>query len=533
MASIDRQPELPRFTRFVHAFSLAVLEGMSIGFAAATLAQPNRLAQFVMTNRMTTGLRKEMLLIVILPALILPLAVAITCATPKLAGKRLVSFERRIRLLAPLCAVGFVPLVFQPSIWTDKSLAFLIATALFSSVTVVSVDASLLTWSSRNSVARTSDWRTIVDAMATRVTPRIISILVTVAILAFVIVGVRHATAKISLATAGISNEWVIVRHFSAVGGLPTWFTVKGMRATGHASCLGALHSMTAWFSPKVEGLMLLRVLALSLAAIPLFHWCKKSLGVFSAFLISIAFLSMPSVGMLGIKDSFPITFALGSFYLAAYYFENGRVLRGLITTLLGIAINEQVAIWYAVLGIYFLASGSRRQTGKWLAILCTGYFLTIALVVLPHYGIKTYQVDLPNMPSMGAQNLLATLTTLTVNPAYALSKWFEAQNLEFWLALLVPLVFLPFRAKRWFVWLLPVMLFAGTATLQDSNSQWRDPVFGHFLALGFFATIACLRQIRTSTSDGQIRYRAALVGWLAALLPCIGMFGSLYYRNS
>jgi len=65
MASIDRQPELPRFTRFVHAFSLAVLEGMSLGFAAATLAQARRLAQFVMTNRMAAGLRKEMLLIVI------------------------------------------------------------------------------------------------------------------------------------------------------------------------------------------------------------------------------------------------------------------------------------------------------------------------------------------------------------------------------------------------------------------------------------------------------------------------------------
>jgi hypothetical protein len=533
MALTDQQPELPRFTRFVHAFSLAVLEGMSLGFAAATLAYGNRLAQFVMTNRMAAGLRKEMLMFVILPALILPFVVAGLCAMPKLAGKRLVSFERRVRLLAPLCAIGFVPLVFQPTLWSDKPLAFLIATALFSIVTVLSVDASLLTWSSLGSVVRTSDWRTMVNAMATRITPKMLSILVTGVIVAFALVGLRHSTAKVNLAATGIANEWVTVRHFSEVGGMATWFTIKGMRATGHASCLGAVHSVTAWFLPKLGGLVLLRLLAISLAAIPLFYWCKKSLGLFSAFLISIAFLSMPSVGMIGMRDSFPITFAIGCFFLAAYYFENGQVRRGLLTALFGIAINEQVAIWYSLLGLYLLMFGPRRRIGKWLTIFSTLYFLTMALVVLPHYGVKTYQIDLPSMPSIGAQNLGATLTTLVVNPAYALSRWFETQNLEYWLALFVPLAFLPFRGKRWFVWLLPVMFFAGTSTLQDSNSQWRDPIFGHFIALGFLATIACLRQVRTSAADGQIRYRAALVGWLAALLPCIGMFGSLYYRNS
>ncbi len=533
MASIDQQPELPRFTRFVHAFSLAIVEGMSLGFAVATLMQSNRLAQFVMTNRMPAGLRKEMLALVILPAFILPLAMASVCAMPRFAGRRLVSFERLIRLWAPLCAIGFVPLVFQPSIWLDKSLAFLITTALFSMVTVISVDASVSCRSSRRSVVPTSDWQTMVGTAAARISPRILSALVAVSILVFAVVGVRHGTVKLNLAATGVASELSTVRHFSEIGGLVTWFTIKGMQATGHVSCLGVVHSVTAWFWPQLEGLMILRLLALSLAAIPLFYWCKKSLGLGSAFLISISFLCMPSAGMIAIRDSFPITFAIGCFFSSAYFFEKGQVRRGLVPTVLGFSVNEQVAVWYLLLGLYFVIFGSRRRVGKWLAVVSAGYFMTAALVLLPHYGIKTYQNDLLSLSSIGAQNLGATLRTLVVNPAYVLSRWFEAQNLEYWLTLCVPLALLPFRAKRWFMWLLPVMFFSGALTLQDSNAQWRDPVFGHFLALGFLATIVFLRQLRALEDDGPLRYRAALLGWFAALIPCIGMYGSLYYRSS
>lgn len=279
-----------------------------------------------MTNRIATEVRKEMLKIVILTALSLPLVVAGSCAMPQMAGRRLRSLEARFRLLAPCCAAGFIPIVFQPTIWRDNSLAFLLVTGLFSLVTVKSVYSSLLTWSSLRTVAPNTDLRSMLDAAATRLTPKACSFLASALILIFVFLSVTHAPVNSNLTATGIGNELAALRHFSLTNGMAAWFSLKGLLITGHASSLGVVYSITAWFWPKLEGLLILRLLAVSLAAIPLFLWCKKSLGIFSALVISLAFLSMPSQGMLGIKDSFPITWAIGCFFLSAYYLENGQL---------------------------------------------------------------------------------------------------------------------------------------------------------------------------------------------------------------
>jgi uncharacterized membrane protein len=223
----------------------------------------------------------------------------------------------------------------------------------------------------------------------------------------------------------------------------------------------------------------------------------------------------------------------MGCFFWSAYYIENGRISRGLPLVLLGVSINEQVAIWYCMLGVYLVTFSSRKTIGKWLAIASAGYFLSVALLALPHWGIRTYLMDQTNAGSVGVQNLGATMSTLFLNPAFVLSRWFTAQSLEYWLALAVPFAFLPFKGSRWVIWLMPTLFFASPLSLQESNAQWRDPAFGHFLVLGILATIASLREIRRSPNKGSLRYRVAFVGWLAAVLPCVAVFGSLSYRGS
>jgi uncharacterized membrane protein len=247
--------------------------------------------------------------------------------------------------------------------------------------------------------------------------------------------------------------------------------------------------------------------------------------------LISLAYLSMPRLGMISAKDSFPITYAAGCFFLSAYYFEKGKISRALPFVVLGVAINEQVAIWYAILGVYLATCSSNKVVGKWLSIASASYFLSMALYLLPHYSIKTYMVDVPGAGSMGIQNLGVTLAALVTNPVYALSRWFEVQSLEFWLALWLPFAFLPIRSARWLVWLAPALMFAGIVANAELNPQWRDPVFGHFIVLGILASVVSLKQARQSPDRGALRYKAALVGWLAAMLPCVMMFGSLWHR--
>lgn len=533
MDLVDIRPELPRLTRLVRAFILAAIEGLSVGIGVCSIAQSSRLTQFVLTNRIAPGLRKDMLTLVGLPALLLPLLIAGSCAAPKLVGIRLKSLERRVLLLTPLCAAGFVPLVFQPQIWGDKPLAFLFTTAIFSIVVATTVFASLNAPSISRIPVSNGHFRSMWEAITSRIPAKAISLGATGLILLLAGIGIVHAAENMSIAQAGIGGEWQILRHFSEIGGVSSWFSLKGLRATGHASWLGVVFAVVSWLWPKMEGLLTLRVTTVALAAVPLFYWCKKALGPYSGLLISLAYLSMPRLGMLGAKDTFPITYAAGCFFLAACFFEKGKLSRAIPLVILSVAINEQVAIWYALLGMYLITYSANKVVGKILAITSACYFLAVALFLLPYYGIKTYTIDPTGAGSVGIQNLGVTLDALITNPVYALSRWFEVQSLEFWLTLLVPFAFLPIRSTRWLIWLAPALLLAGIAGGAELNPQWRDPAFGHFVVLGILASIVSLKQMRQSPNGGALQYRAALVGWLAAVLPCVMMFGSLWHRTS
>ncbi len=533
MDLIEDPPESPRLTRLVLAMSLCALEGLSVGFAASTFVHSERLAQFVMTNQMAAGLRREMLSIILLPALLLPLVLGISCAIPAFAGRRLRVLERYVHLLTPLTAFGFVPLVFRPTIWHDKSLAFLLVTGLFSVVTVSASRMSALAWAEGQPPRQAGDMSCLVSAVSARVSSRILTYGCVALIVAVVFWSVTRSNANFKLQATGIGRELATIRQVTDAGGLSAWFDSRAIRATGHASCLGAIDAVVNRIWPRLESLLSLRLALVSFAALPLFFWCKRTLGKLPALLVSISFLSMPLQGMLELKDSFPLACGLGCFFAGAYYFEIRRIWRGLAVLALGILFNEQVAIWCSLLGVYLAIAGARKALGAWLACVSLGYFLTIALLALPYLGIKTYSLDPTNLTSIGAHNLTATLTMLVVNPAYALSQWFDAQSLEYWLALCVPMAFLPFYTRRWIIWLAPVLLFAVTLPTHDADSQWRDPVYGHFLALGFLATIASLRQIGQSDTPNRLRSRTALIGWATALAPCVSMFGSIYYRPS
>ena len=534
MDLIDEPVKLPRLTRLVHTISLCAAEGLSLGVVAATFVQSDQLAHFVATNQTAPGLRKAMLACVLLPAMLLPLVLGLGCAIPSRAGRRLRMLERWTRLLAPLSACGFIPLVFRPTLWHDKSLAFLLVTGLFSWVTVAALRMSARAWAEGRTRQRDDDLSSLKNAVAARISPRIVTSGCVALISTILLWSWTHSTANIAnlkLQATGIGHELATIHQVSDVGSVSAWFGAKGIRATGHASCLGAIDSIVNRIWPGPESLLLFRLILVSFAAVPLFFWCKRALGKLPALIASVAFLSMPLAGMLQIKDSFPLTCALGCFFAGAYYLEIRRIWRGLAVIALGILFNEQVALWCCLLGVYLATSGTRKNLGTGLASASLGYFLTIALLALPHLGVKTYSLDTTNVTSIGAHYLASTLAMLVVNPAYALSQWFEAQSLEYWLALCVPLAFLPFYTRRWIIWLAPVLLFAMTLPTQDAGSQWRDPAYGHFLALGFLAVVANLRQIGRSDTPNRLRFRTALVGWVAALAPCVAMFGSLYYR--
>jgi uncharacterized membrane protein len=231
---------------------------------------------------------------------------------------------------------------------------------------------------------------------------------------------------------------------------------------------------------------------------------------------------------MLAANDTFPALYSLGFFFLAGYYFDSKRIGNGLVAALLAIALHEQAAIWFVTLGVFFATRQRALTWGTWLALAALLYFSYAALVLLPEAGVTTYSGNatlvahapraLNPQPTSQAQSLL--------NVAYVVPHWLDNQNLEFWFLLLLPLGLLPLRNSRWFVCLLPGILWS---FLSRSTLDWHTSGYALFFALVLVSAIISVTNLKRSDGSHGSRYAAVYAGWLAALLPCIVMFGTLW----
>jgi uncharacterized membrane protein len=503
-------------------------EGASLGFGIGASAASSGLLQYVATNRNTQNIRQAIIAPTLTYALLLSALLLALCMLPHAAGKRLRAFESLTRMLAPLCAAGFVPLLFQPELWKDKLLGFLLVTALFSIVVTISSEVSLRAASTLRSGRWVSDLAAIRHALRFRLPPKVVTMLSVASVALLGLYGVVTTFSATKAPLPAGTAEWVLLTKFSGYHNASLWFTPIGTRAIGHVSILGALYSVWAWIWPKPEGLLCLRLLAVSWPALPLLLWTRQSVGTRAAWFMAFAYLSLPLKGMLAANDLFPVSFSVGFFFLAAYYFESKRIGHALVATLMAIALHEQASIWFVTLGLFFVTREHRFSWGTWLMLAAALYLTYSVSVLLPGAGVTTYSGSTNAVANAGhalsaqQESLMPSL----VNLAYAVPHWLDDQSVEFWLVLFVPLGFVPLRNSRWFVCLLPGLLWS---FLSRSNSDWHTSVYMHFVTLGLVSAVISLATLKQSVDSPRARYTAVFAGWAAALLPCIVMFGTLW----
>ena len=529
MDLLEARVDMPRITRWGCSLMLAGTEGGSLGVAIGTYLQSKHLLRFVATNQSSGGLRHELLTAIIVSSLLIPLLLLGICALPQAVGKRLKSFESYTKLLAPLCAVGFVPLLFQTPLWKDKTLGFLLTTAAFSISATLSSRAALGAAVHVLPNRWLAELREVRSTLGLGLARRFVAPLSIVAVILLIAICVTRALAAAKGVSSAMGTEWATLQKYSHVIVPSFWLSGVGLRVTGHVSILGALYMTWAQFFPKPDDLFLLRLLAVSLAALPLYLWIRKAVGVVPAWLMVIAYLSMPIRSILAVSDVFPVNLSVGLFFLSAYYLEIKRVAWAIPTAIVAVAINEQVALWYVILGLYVATRDRKSALGVLLAIVAVAYFAFVAVVYLPSHGISTYSASPQGISITSGDHLPPTLIDSIVNPAYLVSRWFEKQSIEFWLLFLLPLGFLPMRNSRWFFWLLPALLLTCITTL---GSDVQTSAMTHLTTLGIVSSVVSLREMKQRNLDTPNRTAAIYVGWIAALLPCVAMLGTLWLPN-
>lgn len=517
----------PRLTRWVQTLLLSSVEGVSLGLAIGTLRVSEKLLPYVATNRNVAGVRQAIISAVLSCAFAAPLLLLASCALPHSMGKRLKTFELRAKLLSPLCAVGFIPLLFQPELWKDKLLGFLLMTGFFSITATLSSAAALRAAASVSCGRWLKDLAAVGRALRLRVPQKTALGLSIVTILLLAAYGLGQTFSATKAPAPSVMTEWAVIQKFSTYHNFSLWFSGIGFRALGHVSILGALYSVWAWIWPKSESLFWLRLLAVAWPALALLLWTRKSVGPVAAWIMAATYLSLPVRALVTASDVFPVSFSVGLFFLSGYYFESRRFRSGLLMTLAAIALNEQAALWYVTLGLFFATRERSVRWGTWLALGAACYFAYAAFVLLPHSEVLTYIGGAPKPALSGAEAPLPSQVESFVNFSYAMPRWLENQSLEFWLTLLLPLGLLPLMNSRWLLWLLPVIVLS---YLSKINPDWQNSSYTHFAVLAIVSSIASLERLKRSVEGPSYRYTSVFVGWVAALLPCVGMLGTLWF---
>lgn len=158
------------------------------------------------------------------------------------------------------------------------------------------------------------------------------------------------------------------------------------------ASLLGA-HANLVFFPivplfkilPRFETVLAISQLAMAMAAFPLYFLARTRLTKGQSLIVALAYLAHPTIASAtGIQGMSELRFFPLPFFASLYFFEKKRYLPFALSSILAMSTREDVAILYALLGLYALV---RRQNWQWTAvpiIVGIGWFLFASQVLIP-----------------------------------------------------------------------------------------------------------------------------------------------------
>ncbi len=529
MRDPELEPARPRVTVLVRALGWLAAEGASLGAAVVGLAWWDELRSFAATNRMPMSERNQLLLVLLGGALLVPLLACLWVLTRSQKSRRAELLERIGRRGAVALGAGPLVVLLNPGAWQNKSVALLWAIVAFSVLVGIAVRVSLTSMApvgNPQQDAAAESLRGLLRRLGSSRVP-----LATVLVAACSCAILRYLAFDPGWASFGLEHQGLAAAWKAWGGGGNGWASL--VVSTGHAQFSLALLLAPHRLLPGAETLMVLRAIYVCAGAIPLYLWTRRRLGPWGAVVVALAYLSLPLLASSDQSGPFPVTVAVGFFFLALVCGEAHRPWAATVAGLLAVMVHEQVALWFVVWGLDAALSARRSRPGLMVAGLGLGYFVLTSALIMPRLGSHYYSQGLSSPWSAGETGLGVALQRLVENPAHALIRWLDTQTLEAWGPFLVPLALLPLRGRNWLLWLLPGIAFSTLSPERGSIASFVGTPGAHFVALGTLATVLALARMRGQDVTGRVHQVAASCALVAALLPSVCHHGSLYYVAS
>lgn len=292
--------------------------------------------------------------------------------------------------------------------------------------------------------------------------------------------------------------------------------THLGHHATFFAYVLVPIYAI----APRAETLLIIQATLIGAAVIPLFLFARNRLGAYQAVAIAAMYVFYAPLHGGNLYDFHYPPLGIGFVFWLAYLVDIGKYRWAIIPLLLSLSVREDIALSVCVLGAYFLLSNTRPRAGLALSLIGIGYFVVMKMGVMPYFrdGKSTFVWYYQKLvPEGGPGGFGGVLVTILGNPGYTVGTLLEAEKIKYFLQVMVPFVFLPFRRSIGLVFCLPGLLMTLLATrsaLYNIGFQYTT----HWALEMFLATVVVLTVIKEPTQPGDQHGETRVRSWLIAL---------------
>ncbi len=209
---------------------------------------------------------------------------------------------------------------------------------------------------------------------------------------------------------------------------------------------------------PHPITLQILQGLAILSGVVPLFLICGRyGFTKFKTALVCVTFTLYPAfIG--GCNYDIHENCLLVPFLMWLFYaIERESIPLTVIFTTLTLSVKEDAAVYAAIIGLYLIfsdRSSKMRKTGALILLLSVVYFaVCCAYLESQGLGIMTWRYNEYIYNDNGG--LITVITSVILNPAYALSNLLTGDKAVYVIQMLAPLAFMPLITKKFHRYLL------------------------------------------------------------------------------
>ncbi len=541
--SLSLGEQLPALAR---GMALLLGAGASFGIAIWELVFSDLVVAYVKSNQIEPATRKLILLFGGIGLAIPLIAIAVYWWTRR---TRPLDTARKIESLgwklSPLCLSIVVPTLFQWEIWKGQDIQFLVIVAITGFAAQKLFYRSLAEPALFSATTgRFASLRQRANDAFDRWSPWLPWVLVIGLFLFyasyFSFFTVRnHWNIRTGVFDMGIEDNVV----FNAMRGkllkASPIFGPEGTHLGHHATFFAYVLAPFYALAPRAETLLIIQATLIGAAVIPLFLFARNRLGPYQAALIAAMYVFYAPLHGANLYDFHYPPLGIGFVFWLAYLVDIGKYRWAVIPLLLSLSVREDMALSVSVVGAYFLLSGVRPRAGLALSVVGLGYFLVMKMGVMPYFrhGALTFVWFYEKLrPEGGPGGFAGVLLTIVGNPDYTLGTLLESAKVKYFLQVMVPFAFLPFRRSIGFVFCLPGMVM----TLLSSRHASYDIGFQyttHWALEMFVASIVVLTMIKepeyAADQHGESRVRSWLMALALAMAATSYQHGAILQHNT